>query len=59
MLQVLFPKEARGKILDNEVFTLWGENEGDLLNFSIETKTIPYELFCALLPRVPRVYRLN
>lgn len=59
MIQVLFPVEAKGKILANEIFTIWGENEGDLLNFSLETKTIPYELFCALLPRIPRVYRLD
>lgn len=59
MIQVLFPVEARGHILAHEIFTIWGEKEGDLLRFSDETKTIPYELFCSLLPRVPRVYRLN
>ena len=59
MIQVLFPAEARGHILAHEIFTIWGEQEGDLLKFSDETKTIPYELFCSLLPRVPRVYRLN
>jgi alanine racemase len=59
MIQVLFPLEAKGHILAHEIFTIWGEQEGDLLNFSLETKTIPYELFCSLLPRVPRVYRLN
>lgn len=59
MIQVLFPVEARGHIKAHEIFTIWGENEGDLLKFSEETKTIPYEVFCSLLPRVPRVYRLN
>jgi len=59
MVQVLFPIEAKGKIKAHEIFTIWGKNEGDLLKFSAETKTIPYELFCSLLPRVPRVYRLN
>lgn len=59
MIQVLFPVEARDYIKAHEIFTIWGEKEGDLLNFSEETKTIPYELFCSLLPRVPRVYRLN
>jgi alanine racemase len=59
MVQVLFPIAAKGKIKAHEIFTIWGKSEGDLLKFSTETKTIPYELFCSLLPRVPRVYRLN
>ncbi len=59
MIQVLFPKEANGHIKAHEIVTIWGEKDGDLLKFSEETKTIPYELFCSLLPRVPRVYRLN
>ena len=59
MIQVLFPTEARDHIVAHEIFTIWGEKDGDLLKFSEETKTIPYELFCSLLPRIPRVYRLN
>ncbi len=59
MTHVFFPVEAKNHIKAHEVFTIWGENEGDLLRFSEETKTIPYELFCSLLPRIPRVYRLN
>jgi len=59
MTHVFFPKEAIGKITAHEIFTIWGQTEGDLLKFCMETKTIPYEVFCALLPRVPRVYRLN
>jgi alanine racemase len=59
MVQVLFPVVARGKIKAHEIFTIWGKTDGDLEKFSSDTKTIPYELFCSLLPRVPRVYRLN
>jgi len=59
MIQVLFPVEARGHVIADEVFTIWGQQDGDLLKFSEETKTIPYELFCSLLPRIPRVYRLD
>ncbi len=59
MIQVLFPVEAQGHIKAHEIFTIWGQQDGDLLKFSEETKTIPYEVFCSLLPRVPRVYRLN
>ncbi len=59
MTHVFFPKEAIGKITAHEIFTIWGKSEGDFLKFCMETKTIPYEVFCALLPRIPRVYRLN
>ena len=59
MIQVLFPKEALKHLTANDVFTIWGQQEGDLLKFSEETKTIPYEIFCSLLPRIPRVYRLE
>lgn len=59
MAHVFFPAEARDHIRPHEIFTIWGESGADLVNFSNETKTIPYELFCSLLPRVPRVYRLN
>lgn len=59
MTHVFFPLEAREQIKAHEIFTIWGQQQGDLLKFSDETKTIPYEIFCAILPRVPRVYRLN
>lgn len=59
MTHVFFPAAAAPHIKAHEIFTIWGKEAGDLLRFSTETKTIPYELFCALLPRVPRVYRLN
>lgn len=59
MTHVFFPIEARDKITAHEIFTIWGQSDGDLLKFCMETKTIPYEVFCSILPRVPRVYRLN
>ncbi len=59
MTHVFFKEEAASSIRAHEIFTIWGQQEGDLLKFCSETKIIPYEIFCALLPRVPRVYRLN
>lgn len=53
MTQVLFENEA---VKPQEIISIWGQNPDDLELFSRETKTIPYELFCALLPRIPRVY---
>lgn len=59
MTFVLFPPSAKDEIKVDDVVTIWGEKEGDLLNFSNETKTITYQLFCSLLPRIPRIYRLS
>jgi alanine racemase len=59
MTFVLFPTKASTIIKPGDVVAIWGENEGDLLKFSDETKTIPYELLCSLLPRIPRIYRLS
>lgn len=58
MCHVFFPRSAKDKIRPHEIFTIWGEGGADLTQFSKESKTIPYEIFCSLLPRVPRVYSL-
>lgn len=59
MTQVLFPADARHSIKAHEMFTIWGQKKGDFKEFSDETRTSPYEIFCSLLPRVPRVYSLG
>jgi alanine racemase len=59
MTHVFFKKDAREHILAHEVFTIWGESVTTLESFSKQTKTIPYEVFCSLLPRIPRIYRLD
>lgn len=59
MTQVLFPIESSSQIKAGQLLSVWGKKNGDLEKFSEETKTIPYELFCALLPRVPRIYQVN
>jgi alanine racemase len=59
MTYVLFPAGTQDFFKIDDVVTIWGENEGDLLKFSQETKTLTYELLCSLLPRIPRIYRLS
>ena len=56
MTHVFFPNSAKNDIKAFDCVSLWGQSEGDFLNFSKECKIIPYEIFCALLPRVPRHY---
>jgi alanine racemase len=57
MCQVLFPMEAKKDIKAGGEFIIWNNDPKEILNFSDETKTIPYELFCLLTERVTRIYR--
>ena len=59
MTQILFKQEALKDIRVGEKFEIWNHNQDKILNFSDQTKTIPYELFCQLTSRVPRVYGLE
>lgn len=56
MTQVLFPMESKNDIKMGDNLFIWGNDPKEILNFSDETKTIPYELFCQLTERVPRIY---
>lgn len=59
MAQVLFNPQAAPVIKVGEKFEIWDHTQNKILNFSDQTKTIPYELFCQLTSRVPRVYGLE
>ncbi len=56
MAQVLFPIESESTIKIGDNVSIWGNDPKDILRFSDETNTIPYEIFCQLTERVPRVY---
>ena len=56
MAQVLFPMESKKDIKIGDNVIIWGNDPKEILDFSDETNTIPYELFCQLTERVPRVY---
>lgn len=59
MCHVFFPISAKDKIKENQIFTIWGDQGVDLVKFSEETRTIPYEIFCSLQSRIPRIYQVN
>ncbi|MFZ8932650.1 MAG: alanine racemase [Bacteriovoracaceae bacterium] len=59
MTQVLFKPDALKDLKVGEKFEIWNHSQNKILNFSDQTKTIPYELFCQLTSRVPRVYGLE
>jgi alanine racemase len=57
MAQVFFPQSAVSSIKTGEQFEIWNHDTKSILDFSDQTKTIPYELICSLTSRVPRHYQ--
>ncbi len=56
MLQILFPKEAKGLFNKGDEFIFWDFDQKNFLSFSDQSKKNPYELLCQLTARIPRVY---
>lgn len=59
MAQVFFPKEAESILNAGDIFTIWDHDPERFLDFAEQTATIPYELFCQLTSRVPRLYNFK
>jgi alanine racemase len=59
MTQIFIPKSVKGKIQAGETIQIWGHGSDDIINLSHQTNTIPYEHFCQLTSRVPRIYGLE
>ena len=55
MAHILFPPDA--KIVENSTIQIWNENPSRFSRLCKQTKMIPYELFCQITSRVPRIYR--
>jgi alanine racemase len=59
MAQIFFSKTAAPDLKAGDLFTVWDNEQENFLKFSEESGAIPYELFCQLSSRIPRVYSLN
>ena len=59
MAHILFPNSLEKQLNVGDSFQVWGHDSLELLNLSDKLNRIPYELFCQLSPRIPRVYNLN
>lgn len=59
MAQIFFHQDAKDDLNAGEIFTVWDHDQENFLRFSEESGAIPYELFCQLSSRVPRVYSLD
>lgn len=54
MATVLFPENS--KIRPGDRFYFWKESSDEIESLSQDTQVIPYELFCQVSSRVPRLY---
>tara|TARA_R110002072_G_scaffold1989_2_gene16330 strand:- start:53646 stop:54773 length:1128 start_codon:yes stop_codon:yes gene_type:complete len=57
MTAVLFPLGTKIKVGDK--FTVWDEDTKFFSSLCEHAQTIPYEIFCQITPRVPRIYSLK
>lgn len=59
MAQVFFEQDAVCDLRAGDIMTIWDHDQERFLELAESIDTIPYEIFCQLTPRVPRVYRLE
>ncbi len=59
MTQVFFKREIIKFVATGDVFTIWSHNPTDILQFSDQVGSIPYENYCHLTGRVPRIYKVE
>ncbi len=57
LIQIFLPFNAMGKVQMGDELKLWTHEQQDILSLSSQMRTIPYQLFCALTQRLPRVYQ--
>lgn len=57
MTALFFKLKDADKVAIGDSVTLWGHDQNSISDFSIQTKTIPYQIFTAITSRVPRSYR--
>lgn len=56
MAQIYFPKKDKSFVAHGGPFVIWGHDPQDILHYADQTDSIPYEHFCQLTVRVPRLY---
>lgn len=59
MTAVFFKKEDQDKVNIGDQMNLWDHDGKSIMDFSKDTKSIPYQIFTSIAPRVPRTYIYN
>lgn len=57
MAQILFPEDST--VIEGDLFEVWSDDSDLFQKICHQTKTIPYEIFCQLTSRIPRVYSIK
>lgn len=56
MVAIWFPKDAKRSFQRGEIVKLWDHDRFSVTRLAMAAKTVPYQVFTALNPRVPRKY---
>ena len=54
-----FPADKAGLLKEGESVEIWDHNNGTISDLAAQMKTIPYQLMCAISPRIPRIYKVK
>lgn len=54
-----FPVEHAGILKDGEKVEIWDHDNRSISDLATQMKTIPYQLMCAISPRIPRIYKVK
>ncbi len=54
-----FPAEKAGILKEGETVEIWDNNNQTISDLAAQMKTIPYQLMCAISPRIPRIYKVQ
>jgi alanine racemase len=59
MTFIQFDLKEEQKIKNNDIVEIWNNNSQTIVDLANQSKTIPYQLMCAVSGRIPRIYKVN
>lgn len=54
-----FPAEKEGILKQGDQVEIWDHHNQRIVDLATQMKTIPYQLMCAISPRIPRIYKVK
>lgn len=54
-----FPVEKAGLLKEGDQVEIWNHENQTIADLATQMKTIPYQLMCAISPRIPRIYKVK
>jgi alanine racemase len=59
MIFLSFDPSVEGKIKENDVVEIWGHDNSTIASIASQMKTHPYQVMCAISPRIPKIYKVK